>query len=179
MNNFDVTAATTDDLSAVVLQAIHDLMLVAFDGDFPDEDWEHTIGGTHFFVTEEAEVVSHASVVPRHLHADGSSFRTGYVEGVATHPDHRHRGLGLAVVTAATDHVRSEYELGGLGTDLFSFYARAGWERWRGKTFARTSRGLIHTADEDGYVMVLRFGASATLDLDSEISCEERNGDDW
>jgi hypothetical protein len=37
----------------------------------------------------------------------------------------------------------------------------------------------VRTPEEDGGIMVLRFGATATLDLTAAISCEARAGDDW
>lgn len=174
-----VESSTTDDLSAADLDAIHDLMLASFDGDFSDEDWTHTIGGMHFFVRVDGDVVSHASVVPRVLEVDGQGLRCGYVEGVGTAPQHRHRGFGSAVVRAAAQHIEQVYEMGALGTDVFEFYELLGWERWRGPTFVRTKNGPVHSKDDDGYVMVLRFGPSGDVDLTSPISCDERAGDDW
>ncbi len=83
------------------------------------------------------------------------------------------------MMAAASDHIRSHYEMGGLGTDLFAFYERLGWERWTGPTYVRRGDELFHSEEEDGYVMVLRFGVSTDLDLGAPISCEERSGDDW
>lgn len=80
---------------------------------------------------------------------------------------------------AASDHIRSHYDMGALGTALFGFYERLGWERWRGPTYVRRSDGLFRSEEEDGQVMVLRFGPSSDLDLWAPISCEERSGDDW
>ena len=124
-------------------------------------------------------MLAHASVVPRVLEVAGRPLRTGYVEAVATAPGRQGEGLGSAVMAAATDEIRAHYELGALGTGRHSFYERLGWERWRGPTFVRTSRGLLRTAEDDDGVMVLRHGASAEVDLAAPISCEERAGDDW
>ena len=174
-----VRSTPTSHLDPSVLVAIRDLMLAAFEGDFSDDDWDHTRGGRHFFVEENGAIVSHASVVPRVLEISGRPFRTGYVEGVATDRAHRDRGLGSAVVSAATSHIRENYELGGLGTELFDFYERLGWERWLGRTYVRRDGELFHTEEEDGFVMVLRFGPSRDVDLAASISCEARSGDDW
>jgi len=171
--------ASTSDLSAAELGAVHDLMLVAFSGDFSQEDWEHTIGGHHFLNEIDGSVVTHASVIERTIEVDGQPFRTGYVEGVGTHPDLRRRGHGSAVVAAATSHIRNNYEFGALGTSSFAFYERLGWERWKGPTYVRANDRLLHTAEEDGFVMVLRFGASAAVDLASPIACDPRSGDVW
>ena len=53
-------------------------------------------------VRRDGVVVAHASVVPRALDVDGLPFRTGYVEAVATAPEVQGRGLGTAVMTAAS-----------------------------------------------------------------------------
>ena len=83
------------------------------------------------------------------------------------------------MIQAATAHVLEEYELGALSTGENNFYARFGWETWRGPTFVRTGSGLERTADGEGGVMVLRAGPSAGVDLDAAISCEWRSGDVW
>jgi aminoglycoside 2'-N-acetyltransferase I len=175
----EVRSGQTSELAQETLAAIQALMRVSFDGDFSDDDWAHTIGGRHFFIEHSGVVVSHASVVPRVLEVSSQPFETGYVEGVATHPEHRRKGLASAVISAASAHVRATYEFGGLGTDVFGLYEPFGWERWRGATFVRRETGLFHSEDEDGYVMVLRFGPSLEVNLSDPISCEPRSGDDW
>jgi aminoglycoside 2'-N-acetyltransferase I len=172
-------SAPTREMPARLLTDIHELLLAGFDGDFSDDDWEHTIGGWHFFVEECGSVVSHASVVPRMLEVDSRPFRAGYVEGVASSPARRGEGFASAIMTAASTHIGSHYEIGALGTDLFSFYERFGWERWMGPTYVRRTDGHFHSEEDDGYVMVLRFGPSANVDLAAPITCEERSGDDW
>jgi aminoglycoside 2'-N-acetyltransferase I len=174
-----VKAMLTRDFSGGQLAQVRNLLVEAFEGDFSDDDWEHTIGGCHFVVLEGDSIVSHASVVPRVLEVASRPLQVGYVEGVATHPLHRLQGSASAVMAAASDHIRSQYEMGALGTDLFSLYERVGWERWKGPTYVRRTDGLFHSEEEDGYVMVLRFGPSSGLDLWAPISCEERSGDDW
>lgn len=172
-------AALTPDVPHPILEELRELLLAGFDGDFSDDDWDQTIGGCHFFVEDDGSLVSHASVVPRVIEIGSRPLRVGYVEGVATHPARRRQGFSSAAMTVASDHIRSVYEMGALGTDLFSFYERFGWERWRGPTYIRRTDGLFHSDEEDGYVMVLRFGPSAKVDLSAPISCEERSGDDW
>jgi aminoglycoside 2'-N-acetyltransferase I len=146
---------------------------------FTEDDWDHVCGGVHAFVTEDGAPVAHGSVVERELHVGGVPLRTGYVEGVATRRDRRGRGLGTAVMLALGDEIRARFELGALDTSLFGFYARLGWERWRGPTFVRTDDGLAPTAEEDGYVMILRTPRTPALDLDVPISCDWRPGDVW
>jgi aminoglycoside 2'-N-acetyltransferase I len=124
-------------------------------------------------------VLAHAAVVPRALEVDGRPLRTGYLEGVATDRSRQGEGLGSLVLADATALVRGEYELGALSTGLHAFYARHGWERWGGPTFARHGAETVRTAEDDDGVMVLRFGPSAAIDLSAPLSCEGRRGDDW
>ena len=128
---------------------------------------------------EDETPVAHGSVVERELHAAGVALRAGYVEAVATRSDRRGRGLGTAVMRALGGEIRARFELGALDTSLHGFYARLGWERWRGPTFVRTDDGLVATTEEDGYVMILRTPSTPSIDLDAPISCEWRPGDVW
>ncbi|HEY8869002.1 MAG TPA: GNAT family N-acetyltransferase [Candidatus Limnocylindrales bacterium] len=109
----------TDALTTDEVRAIRALMDTAFgtgEEAFADDDWTHALGGTHFVLDLEGEIVSHASVVERTLEIDGRPLRTGYVEAVATAPGLQGRGHGTQVMEAATDHIRSTFELGALGT---------------------------------------------------------------
>lgn len=169
------TAAASNGLLGQIRALLDD----AFGGDFSEEDWQHTVGGWHVVVEEDGVVVAHAAVVPRQLHVGERPVRAGYVEGVATAPDRQGRGLGSQAILEVNEIVRERFELGALSTELAGFYGRLGWDLWRGPTFVRDGSALVRTADEDGGVMVLRFGPTAELDLDLAISCEARPGDDW
>lgn len=170
---------STAEVPIAILDKVRGLLDQAFDGDFADTDWEHTVGGRHVILLEEGEVISHAAVVMRSLEVADQPFHTGYLEGVATHPEHQGKGFGARAVTAANEVIRQEYQLGALSTDRHSFYRRLGWERWAGPTYVRDGSGRLRTAEEDEGIMVLRFGPSATVDLTSALSCEARSGDDW
>lgn len=170
---------TTAEAPEEFLMAIRRLMDEAFEGEFTDEDWAHTIGGHHVVVEDAGTLVAHASVIERKIEVAGRPFRTGYVEGVATSPDRQGQGLGTLAMKEIGVLVREGYEMGALATDRQPFYERLGWERWRGSTLVRRGSELVRTHDEDGAVMVLRFGPSKHVDLAETISCEERPGDDW
>ena len=162
-----------------LLASIHGLLLAAFDDDFSPEDWEHTQGGWHLVAAIGDEVVGHAAVVPRDVEVGGRVFSAGYVEGVATAPQLQGHRIGSRVMAGAAAVIRANFALGALSTDRRSFYERLGWERWQGPTFVRDGDQLIRTADEDGGVLVLRFGPSANLDLTAPIAVPARSGDDW
>lgn len=170
---------STTDMPESTRKQVRQLLDRAFEGAFTDTDWEHTLGGHHVMLFENEELIAHASVVARNIEVADRSFHTGYLEGVATHPAHQGRGYGAQVVTTANGLVRQGYELGVLSTDRHSFYLRLDWERWQGPTYARDGSRRLRTADDDGGVMVLRFGPSATVDVTTAITCEARPGDYW
>ena len=174
---------TSPELTADEVRSIRDLMAVAFGSDeeerFSDDDWEHALGGLHFVLELDGEIVSHAAVVERRLKVGGQELRTGYVEAVATSPDRQGLGLGSIVMTDVTEYVRDVFELGGLGTGRQSFYGRLGWQIWAGPSAVRTPNGDQPTPDDDGNIMVLATRTSPPLDLSAPITCEWRAGDVW
>ncbi len=169
----------TSDAPAGQLRQIRDLFFTAFDERFTEDDWQHCLGGQHFIVEELGVIVAHAAVVSRVIEVGGQPFRTGYVEGVATHPARQREGLGSSTMDEVGRVVRSEFEMGALATGLQGFYERLGWERWRGPAYVRYGSHLVRTEEEEGGIMVLRFGPSAGVDLTASIACESRRGDDW
>jgi aminoglycoside 2'-N-acetyltransferase I len=169
------TADLTDHLEV----ALRRLLLDAFADDFSDDDWEHALGGEHVIVDVGGRPVAHASVVPRVLELGDRAVRTGYVEAVGTASAVQGRGFGRRVMGEIEALVRRDFEMGALATGELEFYARLGWEWWRGPTSVRRGDQLVRSPDEDGAIMVLRFGPSAEVDLDGPIACAERRGDDW
>jgi aminoglycoside 2'-N-acetyltransferase I len=175
----EITSCTTADLGPARQGAIRELLDDAFAGEFAEADWENACGGRHIVVIAGSDVIAHAAVVPRVLEIGGRPFRTGYVEAVATAPEHQDEGFGSLAMRSAARIVRRDHELGALSTGRHAFYERLGWERWRGPTFVRDGAALTRTEDEDDGVMVLRFGPSATIDVTAPITCDPRPGDDW
>ena len=173
----------TAALTPVELVTIRELMDRAFgtgEHGFTNDDWDHSLGGLHFVLDDGGALLTHASVVERVLEVDGRPLRTGYVEAVATAPDRQGQGHGTVVMEAVTEYVRSRFELGALGTGSQAFYERLGWEIWRGPAFVRTpAGGTERTAEEEGYILVLRTAASPPFELTEPISCDWRPGDVW
>jgi aminoglycoside 2'-N-acetyltransferase I len=174
---------TTPELTPQQVGAIRAMLERAFGSDeeerFTDDDWDHAIGGMHFVLELDGEVVAHGSVVERELHVDGRPLRTGYVEAVATEPKRQGAGFGSLLMADVTSWIRDRFELGALGTGRQRFYERQGWVTWAGPSFVRTSGGPQRTPEEDGYIMVLRTPSSPPLDVTAAISCEWRPGDVW
>jgi aminoglycoside 2'-N-acetyltransferase I len=170
-------------LTTPEIEAIRLLLVAAFgwdeDEEFIQEDWDHAVGGVHFVLDVEGEIVAHASVVEREIHVDGRPLRTGYVEAVATAVDRQGMGYGSLVMSDVTAHIRDRFELGVLGTGRSRFYERLGWQRWSGPSFVRTPDGPRPTPDEDGSIFFLATRSSPPLDPTASISCEWRTGDVW
>jgi aminoglycoside 2'-N-acetyltransferase I len=168
------------ELTPAEIEVLRALFAAAWPrGDFEETDWQHASGGIHVLVEDGDEIRSHAAVVERDLEAAGHLLDTGYVEAVATWPEHEGRGYGSAAMRAAGDVIRERYELGALATGRHAFYERLGWQRWRGPTFVREIDGLVRTPGDDGAILVLATPRTPPLDLDRELVCDWRVGDAW
>ncbi|CAJ1509791.1 GNAT family N-acetyltransferase [[Mycobacterium] burgundiense] len=169
----------TADLDPEARDAARRLLTDAFDGDFTDDDWDHTLGGMHALVWHRGELLAHAAVVQRRLLYRAAALRCGYVEAVAVRAEWRGHGLGAAIMDAAEQVIRGAYQLGALSAtdDAPGFYLARGWQRWAGTTAALGPNGIARTADDDGCVFVL--ATDTPLDIDTELVCDWRGGDVW
>lgn len=174
-----VSIAHTSDLDDATLAAARALLDDVFTGDLTDDDWEHTLGGMHALLWEGPDLLGHGAVVQRRLLHGGRALRTGYVEGVGVRADRRGRGHGAALMAALERVLRAAYDVGALSaTDAGAdFYARRGWQLWRGPSSALTPAGTLPTPEEDGSIYV--FPAGAQLDVTGELTCDWRDGDLW
>jgi aminoglycoside 2'-N-acetyltransferase I len=178
-----LTVAQTDELGPHKLADLTDLCEAAFRIPFAPI-WRRVGPGIHVIANVGSRSVAHAMVVDRTLHigADASvTVDTGYVENVATAPDHHGEGLGSAVMREVGRIIGEAYALGALATGSHGFYARLGWTRWVGPTWVRMADGQrVRSADQDGNVMVLRTPATApTLDPSMPIAVDWRPGESW
>jgi aminoglycoside 2'-N-acetyltransferase I len=167
----------TADLTPPMLDALTTLLDAAFD-DWTPNDTDHTFGGLHAMVWDDARLLAHASLVQRTLLLGDRPSRVGYVEGVAVHPDHRRRGLGAAVMQAVEQVAERAYPLAALSTSQAArgFYEARGWLRWEGSTAVMSPSGLVRTPDDDGGVYVR---SPIPLDVSTPIACDWRAGDVW
>ena len=174
----DVRVAHTADLSPADLTAVRALLDAAFEGDFSDEDWDHTLGGVHALAWSGDVLVAHAAVVQRRFLYQDRALRTGYVEGVAVHADHRRQGLGAVVMGPVERVIGAAYDLGALSSSEIGvpFYEARGWRRWQGPTSSLTPTGAARTEDDDDSVYVL---GALSLDLTAPLTCDWRDGDVW
>jgi aminoglycoside 2'-N-acetyltransferase I len=132
---------------------------------------------THILARQDGALVGHALWVTRWLHSDALPLlRTAYVEAVAVEEAFRGRGIGTTVMQRLAQEI-VDFDLGGLATGRPSFYARLGWETWRGPLSVRTADKVIPTP-ENG-MMILRLPKTPQLDLDAPLSAEWREGELW
>ncbi|NNE12849.1 MAG: GNAT family N-acetyltransferase [Ilumatobacter sp.] len=180
----EVRLVASHELDDRERDAIRSLLDDAFDGRFSDDDWDHTLGGSHALVVGDAALIAHGALIERPIEVGGRPRRVGYVEGVATVPSAQRRGAGSAVMRRLGELITERFELGALSTGAGRFYARLGWERWEGPTAVRRPDGSIErTPEDDDGVMILRTPATVTfappLDVTGTIICDHRTGDVW
>jgi aminoglycoside 2'-N-acetyltransferase I len=169
----------TADLDNETRQSAHELLIEAFEGEFSDEDWDHTLGGMHALVYHHGALIAHAAVVMRRLVYRGTALRTGYIEGVAVRADWRGQGLGKALMDASEQVIRGAYRLGALSPTEWArpLYLNRGWIQWTGPTSVLAPGGLTRTPDDDGAVFVLPV--DVTVDPTADLVCDWRSGDVW
>ena len=68
------------------------MVIDAYDGDFSDADWEHSLGGMHALICHHGAIIAHGAVVQRRLIYRNTALRCGYVEAVAVRRPRRHLG---------------------------------------------------------------------------------------
>ena len=165
---------------------LRELLDVAFDGEFADEDWDHALGGLHFIVSaedgsEDGAPVAHAAVVQRRLIAGGRSVRCGYVEAVAVHPGQRRQGLAAAVMAEAERAIDRSFALGALSAsdEGRGLYVARGWLPWRGPTAVLAPSGMTRTPEDDGSTFVRFVPGSGRPDPGGTLVCDWRDGDVW
>jgi aminoglycoside 2'-N-acetyltransferase I len=151
----------TFELAPAERAEIRALLDAAFDGDFDDHDWEHTLGGVHILVRDGSGLAAHGSVVLRRVLYEGRFRQVGYVEGVAVRADRRRQGLGGLVMAAAERIVDGAYGLGALSAspEGAGLYAGRGWTRWQGRIEGLGPSGPVHLSEEEGSVYVRGIGA--------------------
>jgi len=175
----DIRLAHTADLDRFTLDAARVLLDTVFEGEFTDDDWDHSLCGMHALAYEDGALVGQAAGVQRRLIHGGRSLRTGYLEGMAVRADRQRRGIGGALMAEMVRIVRGGYELGALSATEAGvpLYRATGWHRWSGPTSALTPRGVERTPDDDGGVWVLPV--AVRLHPGNELTCDWRGGDVW
>jgi len=136
-----------------------------------------TLDRVHVLGYDEGRLVAHALWLDRPLRVgDGPWLAGAYVEGVATHADYRRRGYGAAIMRRLQAEVAG-YDLAALSPAVPEWYARLGWERWRGPLFIELAGASRPTPGE--CVLIYRTPRTGTLDLDAALTAPWRPYQLW
>jgi GNAT superfamily N-acetyltransferase len=176
-----IRVLTSDQLAAAGLrQAVVDVCLAAHE----EDEFRYMFikyfasGARHFLAHDGDTLVSHAVVTTRGVQPEGLPIlRTAFVDAVSTLPSRQSQGYGSATMQRLAENI-GDYEIGCLQTDRTSFYARLGWEEWRGPLAGRSDHGPIPTPDQRG-VMVLRLPNTPPLDLGAAMTIEQQPERIW
>jgi aminoglycoside 2'-N-acetyltransferase I len=178
--HLDVVKA--DALDGAARSEIIELCEGAYGEDFT-RWFEELPGSVHVLGRDRHGVlVSHAAWVARWLQPAGHSLlRTAYVEAVATAPAQQRQGHATTVLRRLSDVIRNDpsWQLAALSPSDPAFYARLGWELWRGPLAVRRDYD-IEATPEDEQVMILRLPSTpVTLVTTSLLTAEWRVGEPW
>ena len=175
---FDIRTVHTSELTSHSRDEILAICREAYQEDlhgYLQDIWT----GVHLLGVIDNSLVSHAMIVERWLQVENRQLlRTAYVELVATHPEAQRRGYASALMRRLAAEIQA-FDIGGLSPTDAQFYARLGWETWRGQLLVRTGTSVVASDDDEG-LMVLRLARTPRdLSLEEPISIEWRPGEVW
>jgi aminoglycoside 2'-N-acetyltransferase I len=173
-----ITVVDAADLSADERAEVLALCSEAYEEDFA---WylELLVGATHLLARVGGELVSHAAFVPRELRVGEARtpLHCAYIEAVATRVRRQGLGYGTAVMRAIPP-LLGAFDIAALSPSEAGFYARLGWEMWRGPRLYLQDGVRVETPEEE--VMVLRPPQStAIVSLDQALEIDWRPGEVW
>lgn len=176
----NVTVLESDQVDATTRAALRRLWDRAFGDRFTDHDADHAFGGVHVLVRDGDHLVGHASAVPRSIRFGDQAWRTvGYVEAVATAPEHQSAGVGTLAMEKLHEEIGSRWGVALLSTGRATgFYELLGWERWRGLSYTQTQGGVVLDGEHGG-LMVFSGDPSVLPDRSLAVTCQDRPGDAW
>lgn len=174
---FELHTVSSGAMSSAQLDAVIALCSAVFKLDYalymrlcPDR--------THVLGYVDGQLAAHALWLDRPLRVgDGPWLCSAYVEGVATHADHRQRGYGAALMRRLQAEIQ-DYHLGALSPAVPEWYARLGWERWQGPLWIEHDGALEPTPDEE-IVLIYRTPRTAALELAAPLIAPWRPFELW
>ncbi|MFF8593225.1 GNAT family N-acetyltransferase [Streptomyces sp. NPDC015220] len=174
----EIRTVHTALLAPAELRAVRALLDDAFDGDFSDDDWDHTLGGLHVLAHDGRGLAGHGAVVMRRARHRGRWVRVGYVEGVAVRRDVRRAGLGGRIMDVVEEVVAGAYAFGALSAseDGARLYEGRGWRAWGGRLRALGPDGAVRLSEEEGSTYLWPAPADAA-DPGAELLFDWRDGD--
>ena len=174
----EVAVVASDRIGAKTRDELIALCSAAFEENFAP--YLHDMGPVvHILGRLDGRLVVHVAWVERVLRAEPvGTMRAAYVEAVATLPPFQGRGFASELLRRLPPLI-SDFTLAALSPSAERFYARLGWERWRGPLSYRDSQGQEIATPEE-VVMILRLPLTPQrLDLDAPLSTDWRPGEVW
>lgn len=178
MINIQYNVMTDQQLTTTHLQQLNALFIDAFEQNFSDDDFEHLYGGIHIIASANTIIIGHAALIPRTIHIDGSPYQVGYIEGVAVASTYQRQGIGAQIMRQITDMAAHDFVVAMLSTGEHDFYARFGWQRFKGESYVDNHGTIERTADEDEGLMVLTNLTHLNQPGIAWV-CDWRTGDVW
>lgn len=177
-DSLQISVVNAASLAADVHAEVLALCSEAYEEDFA---WYLDLleGATHVLARVDGELVSHAAFVPRTLRVGETQtpLHSAYIEAVATRVRWQRLGYGTAVMRAIPP-LLGAFDIAALSPSDASFYARLGWESWRGPRRYLKDGVRVETPEED--VMVLRLGRTPlTIGLEDALEIDWRPGEVW
>jgi aminoglycoside 2'-N-acetyltransferase I len=164
------------DLNTTQRAEIVELCSRAYSEDFssivqlPDDQPVHSLAYLN------GNLVSHALWFTRLLDYNGIPLQSAYVEAVATEPAYQGRGYASILLRHLARAITA-YDIGALSPSDPAFYARLGWELWRGSLFVAAEAEIAPTPEYR--VMILRLPRTPPLDLGGSLTAPWREGEIW
>lgn len=177
LNNFSIDVFPENLLDKVESEILN-LLKDAFEGDFSEEDWQHSLGGVRLIGFMNEEIVAHGAVVPRAVRIDDVEEIIGYVEAIAVDPRFWRQGIGTALMEEITKICKSQYQFSMLSTGEKDFYRRSGWVDFKGESYVDLGEKVVRSEEEDEGLMYLGVGKYLNVSP-LKVVCKSRSGDSW
>lgn len=133
----------------------------------------------HVLAYADGRLVGHALWLDRRMRIGGGPRQiAAYIEGVATQPDYRGRGIGSAMMRRVAEEIAG-YDFGALSPARPAWYERLGWVRWRGPLLIERDGVIEETTDPDELVLIYRTPHTGELDLTATLTGEWRSFEPW
>lgn len=174
----DIRIARSAEMTEAQTAEVADLCGAIFNCDYRQLMEAHPVRA-HVLGYIDDRLVAHALWLDRPLRiAWGPWFDAAYVEGVATHPDHRGQGYGAAVMRRLQEEIQS-YPLAALSPNAaaLDWYLALGWERWQGALWIEEECSVMPTPEET--VLIYRTPATGALNLNAPLAAPWRPFELW
>jgi GNAT superfamily N-acetyltransferase len=140
---------------------------------------ELLVDAVHVLARRDGALVGHAAWVARTLYLGEARqpLDSAYVEAVAVPTALQGRGYGTQLMRALPP-LLTDFDVAVLSPSQPRFYARLGWQAWRGRLWYRDGDETIPTPEEG--VMIYRLPRTPRdLDLDASLGVDWRRVEVW